>query len=161
VGAAIERSSWSKFAMQEGLTETRNSRESAYAVFSAVVESVANGRIVLRLPRSNYQLHLAAPDGATGRVLSAGERVHGVVVGESLRMYPASAGGKFIEPIWGEPRIVAGVVLEANEAQRLVIVDAVAIFKLSVPPQQDFAVLAPGAQVNFYLKSGARFELAE
>ena len=148
--------------MQEGLTETRNSRESAYAVFSAVVESVANGRIVLRLPRSSYQLHLAAPEKSNGgRALAAGERVHGMVVGESLRMYPASAGGKFIEPIWGEPRIVAGVVLEANEAKRLVIVDAVAIFKLSVPPHQDFAVLAPGAQVNFYLNSGARFELAE
>jgi hypothetical protein len=144
--------------MQEQAMQTqRRDDKHVEAVFTAVVESVADGRIVLRLPRTNYQLHLAAPETANGRTLTPGERVHGIVHGEALRMHAAHAGGKFIEPIWGAPRIVAGVVLHADEKQRFVIVDAVAVFRLTVPAHQSFAELAPGTLVNFYLKSGARF----
>lgn len=141
---------------QQGSTAEAGDAVDASPTFSAVVESSGEGQIVLRLPKSNYQLHLA-----TDRTFAAGQRVRGIVRGESLRMYPAHGGGKYIEPVWGHPRIVSGVVLGADPQSRTAIIDAVAIFHLAVPANQNFDVLAPGALVNFYIKSGARFEPVE
>lgn len=124
--------------------------------FHAVVESNSDGTLVLRVPHSKYQLHLDGKAG--GHDLMPGQRLHGVIVGDSLRMHAAHGGGKFIEPVWGPPRIVAGTVIAADAATRTVIVDAVAIFRLRVPAEQKWEALVPGNLVNFYLKSGARFE---
>jgi hypothetical protein len=129
------------------------------ATFHGTIDSITDDAVVVRIAHSKYQLHLAAP--ANGHNLEAGQRVHGIVRGEALRMHPAQGGGKFIEPVWGPPRIVAGVVLEADEAARTVTVDAVAIFKLTVPAEQKWNVLAPGTLVNFYIKSGATLEVHE
>lgn len=138
--------------MQEQAAHT----QPASHAFNAVVDSVQDDTLVLKMPGRSYQLHLAAPQN--GNALEPGQRVRGIVRGESLRMYSAHGGGKFIEPVWGAPRIVAGIVLEAHPAKREVIVDAVAVFKLRVPKEQNFDLLVPGALVNFYINSGAAFE---
>lgn len=126
------------------------------ATFHATIESIADGQVVLNVSHTKYQLHLASP--ANGHTLTAGQNVHGIVRGAALRMHVAHGGGRFIEPVWGPPRIVAGTVLDVDERMRTVIVDAVAVFHLSVPPEQKLEILVPGALVNFYLKSGATFE---
>lgn len=130
----------------------------AHVSFHGTVDSIGEGKLVVKVAHTKYQLHLDASDNDNS--LKQGDRVHGIVRGESLRMHVAHGGGKFIEPVWGTPRIVAGVVLEADAGKRTVIVDAVAIFHLTVPAEQDFSILAPGALVNFYIKSGATFEAA-
>jgi len=134
---------------------TTESSEHTKTSFTAVIESVGDGQVVLSIAHTNYQLHLAAQ--ANGHDFKPGAHVHGIVRGEALRMHPARGGGKFIEPIWGPPRIVAGVVLEADPTSRTVTVDAVARFHLKVSADQKFEILVPGALVNFYIKSGATF----
>ena len=142
--------------MQRHVMQAESSETSTGPAFNAIVVSVDAAKLVLKLPRTNYQLHLAAPPKGSD-TFTPGQHVRGFIRGASLRMYAAQGGGKFIEPIWGEPRIITATVLNADETAREVIVDAAAVFVLKVPADQKFDILVPGALVNFYLKSGAQF----
>jgi hypothetical protein len=122
-----------------------------------VLESLDDDRLVLRLPHTEYRLRLRLTVPRSEIVVPPSKRIRGTIRAEALRLHPASGGGRFIEPIWGEPRIVAGTVLAIDEAQRTVLVDAVVPIVLATREDQDFAVIAPGGLVNGHVRSGATF----
>ncbi|MDY7108665.1 MAG: hypothetical protein SYC29_08505 [Planctomycetota bacterium] len=122
-----------------------------------LVESLDDDGLVLRLPQTDYRLRLKLTVPASEIAVPPGKRIRGTIRAEALRMHPAAGGGRFIEPIWGEPRVVAGTVLAVDEEQRTVLVDAVVPFLLTAREDQDFSVLEPGGLVNGHVRSGATF----
>src|SRR5262245_29397375 len=89
-----------------------------------VLQSLTDDLLVLAIPGTDYRLHLV-PTVPAGEIdASAGSKIKGQIQAKALRIHPARGGGRFIEPVWGAPRIVAGVVLAIDPANRRVCVDA-------------------------------------
>ncbi len=127
------------------------------AFVRGVLESILDGLIVLGIPHTEYKLHLV-PAGPPGELAAdVGKRIRGTIEARALRMHRARGGGRFIEPVWGAPRIVAGSVIGVDEARRRVLVDVSVPMWVEAPPGQDFTILRAGELVNFYVESGASF----
>lgn len=98
------------------------------------------------------------PTVPAGEIASpVGKRIKGTISARALRMHPSVGGGRFIEPVWGAPRIVAGAVMAIDEAKRRILVDVSVPMWVTAPEGQDFGVLKKGALVNFYVESGTSF----
>jgi len=113
--------------------------------------------MVFAVPHTEYKLHLTptVPAGEFSKYV--GKRISGVIEAVALRIHPAQAGGCFIEPIWGAPRIIAGKVCSVDEAERRVLVDAGVPMWVTAPEGQDLSALVEGQLVNFYVQSGTSF----
>jgi hypothetical protein len=125
-----------------------------------VLEQIIPGtpaRILVSVPRNEYRLELVLNGDAGIMAAHQGKRVQGVIRGRALRMWNARAGGCFIEPVWGHPRIVQGRVLGTDLERNCVLLDLVvpAWFQLEV--SQSVAQFQTGDMVNFYVESGVSF----
>ena len=127
-----------------------------------LLESVTDGKLVLRITGTNYKIHLV-PSGSISRLApNVGKRVKGRIHANALRLFKAEGGGggQFIEPIWGQPRIVAGLVQHVDAANRRILVEIAVPMWLTVEPDQKPESFAPGDMVNCYVQSGATFSPA-
>ena len=122
-----------------------------------VLEAIDSESVLLRLPHTDYRLQLrpTVPTDELAGLL--GKRVRGTIEAVAQKIHPAAGGGGFIEPIEGEPRIVAGTVLMADEEARRVLIDAAIPVWLTAQEGQDFGAIRSGGLVNCYVLSGARF----
>jgi hypothetical protein len=136
-------------------TTTLSTDLQAKALVRGIVSEVGDGSIVLELPHTDYRLRLRLESSVAAP--EAGRRVSGIIEGDALRIHAAEGGGRFIEPAWGEPRIVAGTVLAVDAEQGRVLVDVAAPIWLRAQVGQDFEVIAEGGLVNCYVASGATF----
>lgn len=128
------------------------------AILRAVLESAGDDKVVLAVPNTDYQIHLVPTVPAAALADKLGKRVKGIAHGNALRVHPAKGGGRYIEPVWGMPRIVAGKVLSVDASNRRFIVDLTVPFVVTTMPEQQYEdVIAPGKLVNFYLQSGSTF----
>jgi hypothetical protein len=121
------------------------------------VHELDGERIVLHLPHTDYQLHLRLAVGAGELNAAVGKRIKGIIEAQALRLHPAAGGGRFIEPVIGEPRVVAGTVLAVDESAGRVLVNAAAPIWLHTRADQDFTVIREGELVNGHVASGVRF----
>ena len=124
--------------------------------------------VVLFQPRgTNYELHLAPAGGAyDGEV---GRPVGGVVDVRARKVYTVNAGGNFVAPILGSPRIIQGRVLAVGDAPadgspRFISVKAGAVVSVRMPDESHAVELGNGpiergALVNVVAEPGATFEL--
>ena len=87
----------------------------------------------------------------------SGQRIRGRIEAEALKIHPASGGGIFIEPLCGQPRIVAGRVIEVDRIQRRVVLQSVVPITLSVASDVDLDQCAEGHFINCHVRSGATF----
>ena len=122
------------------------------AVF--MLDSISDGFGIFTIPGTQYRLHLAVDDDLEEFV---GGRIKGRVRGRSLRMHHSPAGGNFIEPLEGRPRIVQGTVLAVDPNAHEVLVDLVVQIRLCVPEDQSTASFSTEDMVNFYMEPGASF----
>ena len=129
-------------------------------VARGVLESLSEQKLVLAIPGTDYQLHLVPASAMTELRTSVGKRIKGTIHAHALRMFTAKGGGRFIEPVWGEPRIVAGFVLAVDEANRRVLVDVAVPIWMTLQERQPPDMFQVGDLVNCYVKSGTRFESA-
>ncbi len=129
------------------------------ALARGILVELDDERLVLALPGTEYRLHLRPTVSAAEITTPPGKRISGTIRATALRMYTARAGGQFMEPIWGEPRIVQGTVL-AVEAGR-VLVDVTVPMWVTLQEGQDVSELAEGQMVNFYVRSGTSFRPIE
>ena len=127
------------------------------ATARGILDSLSDERLVLAVPHTDYRLHLVPAVGAEQIATPVGKRIRGTIEAKALRVHPAHGGGRFIEPIVGEPRIVAGTVLAIDETQRRVLVDLTVPVWMHTQNGQDYGVFALGELVNCYLQSGATF----
>lgn len=119
------------------------------------LETVADGIAEFTVPGTQYRLHLAVDADLDAR---AGQRIRGRVRGRALRMHRASAGGNFIEPLQGRPRIVQGIVLAVDPSANEVVLDLVVPVRIAMHADQTAGTFSTGDVVNFYMESGTRFE---
>jgi hypothetical protein len=126
-------------------------------VCRAILEAKSDEEIVLSLPGTSYRLHLKPTVPAASIATEIGKRIRGVVRGKAQRMHAAAAGGRFIEPVYGHPRIVQGTVLATDAAANRVLIEMVIPAWLEVADGQKASEFAPGTLVNMYVESGMTF----
>jgi hypothetical protein len=115
------------------------------------VQSSAGGLAVLKVPGAEYQIHAVAKGHVeTGRHLS------GRLEARALKMHRAQAGGCFIEPLAGAPRIVQGRVMDVDAARNRLLIDVTIPMWVQALPGQA-ATFNAGDLVNFYVESGTTF----
>ncbi len=104
--------------------------------------------VVLAIPESPYRLHLSA---ASPPAAAVGDAVHGSITAQAARLHRASAGGRFLEPIVGPLRTIAGRV-ESMDAAGCVV-------RSVVPLRVDVDAVDPslkeGDLVTFDVRPGA------
>ncbi len=120
----------------------------------AVLQDMDGDKIILAIPATDYQLHLVCNAKTEVRI---GKRIQGVINVKALRMHKASAGGSFIEPIYGHPRIVQGRVSAIDLERNRVLCQVVVPMWVEPFDGQSAADLNTGDMVNFYVQSGATF----
>jgi hypothetical protein len=112
------------------------------------------GAFVLSVPGTEYVLDLVA-GGATSAPV--GKRVNGVVSGRAQKLHRAHAGGEFIEPVEGHPRIVQGRVRETDPTGNRLLLQAVVPMWITLSADQSARSFLAGDIVNFYMESGVVF----
>ena len=109
---------------------------------------------MVSVPGSAYMLRLHAQGAAPTAV---GKRVRGIVSGQAQKLHKASAGGEFIEPVAGHPRIVQGRVRATDLERNRVLVQAVVPMWVTPATGQSARDFHAGDFVNFYMESGVSF----
>ena len=135
------------------------SRDACSLVLLSIREG---GELELGVPGTEYRLHLAC-EGDPARLVPhpASKRVKGTVHGKALKLSKAHGGGRFIEPLWGHPRIVQGTVIESDAAGNRLLVDLAMPAWLTLEAGQSTAEFPRGTLVNMYLASGMTFRPAD
>lgn len=130
-------------------------------VARVVLESRSQGptgdQIVVSIPRTSYRLHVTPTVASSAIGTADGKRIKGILRGKAQRMHVASAGGRFIEPVYGHPRIVQGTVLSIDPEHNRVLVEMVIPAWLDVAEGQKASEFAAGQLVNMYIESGMTF----
>ena len=123
------------------------------------VRSVGDGKIVLNPAGTSYELdlRLEVDSGAT-----AGAVVRGTVHVKGRKVWTVSAGGRFVTPICGEPRVIQGWVKHAEPGCLVVEAGLSVIVELPPEPSAYDLVNGPvvvGALVNITLFPRAAYQL--
>ncbi len=121
-----------------------------------VVEQ-GEGKLVLALPSSEYQLHLVIQ--APVKPAFNG-RIKGVIdaVARRVDLTQDGRGGRFIEPIYGRPRRVQGRIIATDAAKNtLTVLAACPVNCTLTSPGQQASHFAIGQFVTFDVEPGARF----
>jgi len=105
--------------------------------------------VVLSVPGNAYAIRLRWAGDAAASV--------GVVAGRieatALRVHGASAGGRFIEPVAGTPRIVSGTVEAIDKASVTIAVQSVVPMHVALEHRADLEQCPVGSLVNFHVRS--------
>ena len=112
--------------------------------------------VVLNIPGTNYQVKLRA----TGPVVPSPQgRVRGVIRLPVWKLDIVTAGGAFIEPVYGTPRRVQGNVIGTLPASNSVVVDICGQPIIGdLPARWSAADLVVGSRVGLDIPEGGRFE---
>lgn len=124
------------------------------AVLESVTRSGTDELVVLSIPGTSYRLHLRLTGRATTPV---GKRITGTIRGKAMRIHAATAGGQFIEPVDGHPRIVQGVVVTVDTAANRLLIDMAVPAWIVVAEGQLASDFGVGQTVNMYVESGMTF----
>ncbi len=124
-----------------------------------MLKELSDEQLVFAVPGTEYRLSLVIEDGGTTLASQVGKRIKGRIHATALRMHAAQAGGRFVEPMWGAPRIVSGVVRTVDEVKNRLLVDVAVPMWVNMADGQHATDFAEGQMVNFYVTSGTSFEL--
>jgi hypothetical protein len=120
-----------------------------------ITEITQDGLLVVNVPGTDYRLHLLP---AAGSAPTVGQKVTGAVTAQALRVDAIPAGGRYVEPTFGRPRRVQGVVIATNPAEGTITVAAGVPFACTLTdPRQKPADFPIGTMVSFDVKRGAGF----
>jgi hypothetical protein len=123
-----------------------------------VVEPTATmaGYIRFTVPNSSYELHLIPTGAVRAR---PGERLMGTIHARARRIDVVKTGGRFVEPVYGRPRRVQGMVVALEPGTNELVVHAgVPIHITPTDPRQQAGDFEVGAFVGFDVLDGAVFK---
>lgn len=126
----------------------------ANEIARVLLEEFTGDKLAVKVPGTNYKLQLKS----SNITAEPGKRIKGIIHAKAMQMHSAKAGGKFIEPVWGEPRIVSGLVLAIDESKNRLLVDVSLPMWVEVYEGQQAQQFAVGQMVNFYVQSAMEFE---
>ena len=139
--------------------DTAQQKKATSPRLRGVIGTWSPDRIELLVPHTDYRLFVQ-PDHASAPTLAPGSRVRGIIEGEVIRVHPMTGGGgRYIEPVIGEPRIVTGVLRDMDAQAGVVVIEAVVPFRLATLADQDFGDLVIGGLVTCHVRSGLRLVL--
>ena len=124
----------------------------------AILESKTDDTVVLALPQTDYRLHL--------KTLSAipsdpGDRVVGTIrIKAAKRFDVVKTGGRYIEPLMGQPRRIQGDIVAIDTANNTMTVNCVTPVVVSIASVQKASDFEVGRFVAGDVKSDAMFSLA-
>ncbi len=114
------------------------------------------GAIVLGLPDTDYQIHLLVDATVDA---DAGQPIAGVIHTRAKRVDIVRTGGRFIEPVYGRPRRLQGVVVATDLIENTITVECGGCpFVGKLTTDQKAAAFPQGALVAFDVERGATFE---
>ncbi|HWB21105.1 MAG TPA: hypothetical protein VG711_12445 [Phycisphaerales bacterium] len=123
-----------------------------------IIKDVRGNMVILEVPGTSYEVHLLIDPSSHASELSArkGKRMTGEMNAHGLKIEESHAGGKFIEPLQGAPRIVAGSVIAKDD--RRLCVDVSVPMWISLESHQNSGEFEVGQMVNCYVKSGTSIQ---
>lgn len=120
----------------------------------------SEGRIVLGLPGTDYQIHLVA----TGEVKPAFTgRIVGELAAKARRVdrTQGGRGGRYFEPVYGRPRRVQGRVIAVHGPDNAITVVGACPIRCTLTANQRAADFKIGEFVTFDVEPGATFTQVE
>ncbi|QQE13163.1 hypothetical protein JD969_06790 [Planctomycetota bacterium] len=124
-----------------------------------VLNKEDDGMVTLKVPGTDYQFKLV-PKGET--TSSNGEMISGIISAQAERVDVITAGGKFVEPVYGRPRRVQGMITGGDVAANVIIVNAGgAVVHAKLMDLQKAGDFMIGQNVSFDVKPGSTFELSK
>ena len=142
------------------MTEAHSTDETASFILEA---EPTEDHVVLGVHGTDYLIELTPTVSGAQFPMprsSRNRRVRGVVEGRALKMHRAEAGGRFIEPVHGRPRIVQGTVYQVDQPNDRLLMDVVVPMWITVDTAttgQKASDFSPGDLLNFYLEPGTLF----
>ena len=140
------------------MVQTLKNDPTQSAVFTGVLIEQGDGRVVVSLPGSEYQLLLCVEQLLS---VAPGKRVSGVIHAVAKRVDVVHHGGRFIEPVYGRPRRVQGVVTATNANDNTITVCSRCPFVCRLSGSQKAGDFALRSLVGFDIESGAVFAPAD
>ena len=136
-----------------------NATTTDIAVARVRIDQVQDGRVVVGLVGTNYQLHLV-PSAAIATPV--GKRARGVIRADVWKVdFVSTGGGAYVEPIIGTPRRIQGKVVGQGPGANSVVVDVSGTpFVGDLPARWPASQIKPGTRVGLDVHQGARFEPA-
>ena len=133
--------------------------DTARFVLEEVLPATASqpARVRVSIPNMAYRVELVLDGDAAALAGKVGKRVSGRVRAKAQRAWHATAGGCFIEPVWGAPRIVQGRVLAVDVQANAVLLDLVFPAWVTLEASQNAGEFQTGDMLNFYVESGMSF----
>mgnify|MGYP006275232361 CR=1 FL=1 len=125
--------------------------------FTAYVREIADDKVVLHPPGTDYRLHLVLDRPLQADV---GDRVEGVVRARAKRVDVVPSGGRYVEPGYGRPRRAQGMVVGGDAASHALKVHCGGCLMLAelTDPRQRLSDFKLHQLVSFDVERGARFE---
>lgn len=121
--------------------------------------------VVLTVPNTEYRLELRpAGDDLSPFEGRVGTTVVGIIRADARRLDRCGAGGRYVEPVFGRPRRVQGMVREVRPGDNAVVVSAalgLAFNLRPTAPGQSAGQFAEGDFITCGVADGASFELVE
>ena len=131
------------------------SATTSVTISEGVLKAAGEGTVTIAKPGTNYALELVALEPVSKDV---GEKIRGEIRVQAARMDLIASGGKYIEPVAGPPRRVAGRIVEIDSRANLVVVDAGPFTVVCTPhPLQKASKFAVDQMVTMGIKPGAAF----
>jgi len=125
-------------------------------ISEGVLKDAGDGTITLAKPGTNYALELVTLEPVAK---PAGAKIRGEIRVQAARMDVIASGGKYIEPVAGPPRRVAGRIVEVDARANLVIVDVGPFTVVCTPhPLQKASKFAVDQMVTMGIRPGASFK---
>ncbi len=111
-------------------------------------------RIVLAIPKGDYQLHLVPVGEVKSDPMG---QIRGIIRAQARRVDVIAGGGCYIEPIFGRPRRVQGRIIGGDVQDNSITVAAATPLIATLMPPQKTANFAIGQMVSFDIERGATF----
>ncbi len=136
---------------------TASGKTDNVGVADGVLREARGERIVLARPGTNYRIELIPTAPVE---LKPGAKIRGEIRVQAARIDVIATGGKFIEPVEGPPRRVAGRIIDVDENANLLVVNA-GPFPVVVTPHklQRASQFAIDQLVTMGVSPGAEFAL--
>jgi hypothetical protein len=134
---------------------TMSEAATAGPIATGVLAEKTPEKLVLAVLGTDYRLQLI-PTGAIQVALN--ERVHGTIRANARRVDVISAGGRYIEPVFGRPRRIQGRIIGGDPKANTLTVLACVPVTVKLMDHQQAGKFAVGQMVSFDVEPGATFQ---